>query len=210
MKRTPYEELGVPRDASQEEIKTAFRKRARETHPDHNPTKDETAYHAVQAAYDIIGNPSSRAYYDATGDAREQHHDIPKASEILIGIFGQALDFDEPGFRMHGNPVMRAAKLLEGARADMAANRKKASADRAHLRRLLKRLKRKEEVPALLESLIEARLVPLEMGIARLDAFLGRMKEASDMLSGYHLRPDNGEPDGAEDAPFALPARQRR
>lgn len=66
--RDYYEVLGVKRSASQEEIRTAYRKLARELHPDVNKSPDaQERFAEVQSAYDILGEPDKRAQYDRFG-----------------------------------------------------------------------------------------------------------------------------------------------
>lgn len=65
-----YAVLGVPRDASPEQIKKAYRKLARELHPDvagESPTAEER-FKEVSQAYDVLGNPEKRHMYDLGGD----------------------------------------------------------------------------------------------------------------------------------------------
>jgi molecular chaperone DnaJ len=61
-----YAELGVKKDASQEEIKKAYRKLARANHPDSNPgdERKHDKFKAVAEAYDVIGDADKRKQYD--------------------------------------------------------------------------------------------------------------------------------------------------
>jgi molecular chaperone DnaJ len=69
-KRDLYETLGVSKEASQDEIKKAYRKLAREFHPDVNKTADaETKFKEVKEAYDVLGDQQKKANYDRFGHA---------------------------------------------------------------------------------------------------------------------------------------------
>lgn len=67
--KDPYEILGVSRNATAEEIKRAYRRLAKESHPDRNRNDKRAAerFKEVRAAYEVLGDPQRRAQYDRFG-----------------------------------------------------------------------------------------------------------------------------------------------
>jgi DnaJ-class molecular chaperone len=112
MPRDLYETLGVKKDASEDEIKKAYRKLARQYHPDRNPgdKQAEARFKEVQEAYDVLSDKKKRAQFDRFGFAGvgaqggpggpggfqwgggpgnfEFHGDPAAAEEILRNMFG--------------------------------------------------------------------------------------------------------------------------
>ena len=69
MRRDPYEVLGVSRGADEQEVKKAFRRLARELHPDvnkHDPEAEEKFKEAAEA-YEVLTDPDRRRTYDTYG-----------------------------------------------------------------------------------------------------------------------------------------------
>jgi molecular chaperone DnaJ len=69
VKRDYYEVLGVGREADEAEIKKAFRKLARQLHPDANPDDPEAAerFKELAEAYEVLTDAERRQLYDAYG-----------------------------------------------------------------------------------------------------------------------------------------------
>ena len=89
MAKDLYEILGVSKDASDSEIKKAFRRRARELHPDVNKAADaEDQFKELNEAYDVLSNPNKRAQYDRFGT-------IPGAAGGGYGGGSGYVDFDD-------------------------------------------------------------------------------------------------------------------
>jgi DnaJ-class molecular chaperone len=89
-----YATLGVGRNASQEDIKRAYRKLAKEMHPDLNPDKPEVGerFKQVTAAYDILSDPERRGRYDrgeidASGQERPQYQYRDFAEDPAAGRY---------------------------------------------------------------------------------------------------------------------------
>lgn len=80
----PYEILGVDIAATKKDIKQAYRRKSKESHPDAGLTKDNTDFFNIRKAYDLLMDDMTRAYFDTTGKTDIKRSDVEKAGHTLI------------------------------------------------------------------------------------------------------------------------------
>jgi molecular chaperone DnaJ len=127
--RDPYDVLGVPRDADDGAIKKAFRKLARELHPDNNDAPDaEDKFKEAAQAYEILGDGERRATFDRYGHDglrgggfQSQTEGFGSFSDLFSAFFG---DSGGQGGPAHGEDVLVRLDLdleqtVKGGRVDL-------------------------------------------------------------------------------------------
>lgn len=100
-----YKTLGVAKTATAKEIKSAYRKLAREWHPDVNPTRKKQAeekFKEISEAYEVLGDAEKRKTYDALGSdwqqrVRQPSGNGPTGAYSTGGAQGVPFDFEDLG-----------------------------------------------------------------------------------------------------------------
>lgn len=88
-----YRTLGVKKDATEEQIKKAYRKLSLKFHPDRNPGDDKAAdkFKEITHAFEILSDPQRRAAYDATGDESNTRVPETETNTILSNVLAVVL-----------------------------------------------------------------------------------------------------------------------
>ncbi len=117
MPRDYYEILGVGRDANKAEVKTAFRKLARELHPDvndHDPEAEEK-FKAAAEAYEVLSDPERRRTYDAYGHEGLRGGGAPggfgSVEDIFQAFFGGSFGFEVRRGPMRGQDLIHQVEI---------------------------------------------------------------------------------------------------
>jgi DnaJ-class molecular chaperone len=120
MPRDYYEILGVQRDANKAEVKTAFRRLARELHPDvndHDPEAEEKFKEAAEA-YEVLSDPERRRAYDAYGHeglrgsgAGAGQAGFGSVEDIFQAFFGGSFGFEVRRGPMRGQDLIHQVEI---------------------------------------------------------------------------------------------------
>lgn len=136
-----YELLGVDREATSEEIRSAYRSLAARMHPDKNPNSKWHAdlFQRINAAYDILSDPTRRKYYDGTGIIPPDEVDLDQraimaALNKLASVIDDIANNDNQPERVISavNPIDLTVEHLE---KDLQNNRKEMAKFKSKLKR---------------------------------------------------------------------------
>lgn len=154
-----YETLGVGRDATIEELRSAHRAKAKACHPDAGG--DAEAFGRIQQAWEVLRDPARRRRYDETGDSKPDTTDAD-AVWILMQAFATAVNTAlSGGHSLTGGSldlVSLTQRMLKDAKIQAAREHERAVAMIPKLAKLRQQLKRKEGATPLLEQALDARI----------------------------------------------------
>ena len=134
-----YETLGIPKNSDVSGIKRAYRKKARETHPDTGG--DHNKFVAVAVAYGILSDPDKRARYDCGEDPEPPPTEL-MAQKLMVEVFHTVLR-KAIGHIETVNIIDACKELVGRARRDARDNQEKAQTVKGQLLKARERLGKK-------------------------------------------------------------------
>ena len=191
---THYEKLGVEQDASPEELKKAYRKKAMECHPDqhkNDPEKTEQ-FQALVKAYDTLSDEDDRAYYDRTGEDKDETNPEHLARGMLVDCFQHLID--KEGDRIFWVDLIGSIKKAFDADTEECKHvSNKANREITRLEKISKKLKYKGDeniVHVMLNQMIAREHATIEQAAMKIKV----MGLARTLLQDYEFKKDSGVP----------------
>ena len=177
-----YNDLGVPKSATLEEIRMAYRKKAQKAHPDKGGSESE--FRQLQQAYDILSDPERKARYDQTGETHQGPTLESQALSYVAALLPKILDSVLDASRL---PLID--KLKEAANADIArmkADKQQGERIVAKRREALKRLS-----PGILSAMIETEIGIIEAKIKSIDNQITVLNLAIKIISDHSYQSES-------------------
>lgn len=175
-----YATLGVPKEATDAQIKKAFRRKASKAHPDRGGDGEEMA--ELNAAWACLSDPIRRKQYDETGVDTEAPS-VENAGEAMLrgvfdGVLTQSIDTVNIVARVRAILLDEASKMLQQSSQIAQATRA--------LNKARNRVKKKSrEGVNLYHQLIDSKLRTLAAGRLETDQRMAALKEALRLLDDY-------------------------
>jgi len=189
-----YDILGVPKDASQEEIKKAFKSKAGKCHPDRNQDDPNATskFQNLQRAYAVLKDESRRQRYDETGS---EETNVPSLDENANGIIAKIyLDLAQRNGFVARDYLADTTKALQNALRQCHIDKRKAEEEYSRLEYLIDNTAAGEYLIAMLQDHLS------EIGRTKAHAAEGAevMGRALELLDEYRYTGEVPQPNGSQ------------
>jgi len=177
-----YKELNIHKQSSDEEIKIAYRRSAKEHHPDKGGKIEK--FKSIKLAYEVLSDKEKRQRYDETGswDNKPNNEEAELRSNIAVLILGI---IDQVGNLGQVDIIKKATEtVLQGIHQNSLAindaRRKIAKYEKAKAK-----LKKKDAGENILADIIDSQIVQIELQIVQAEKESGKMEKMITMLNEY-------------------------
>lgn len=185
----PYAELGVERDADEKTVRRAYRRRAKETHPDKKGGRRDK-FESANRALMVLTDPKRREQYDRTGSVDDDKPDNAQAEAltILLGTLTAILDECD---KVGRSPLQINIVEMLRANIDRAVTQGEAS-KKAPLKRIetlerVDRRLRKKGKPSLVNHAIAGQIAAIRATLAKTDSAILAHRNARALLDDHEF-----------------------
>ncbi len=186
MKQSLYDILGTTKDATQEEIKEAYRNQAKLHHPDKEGGSHEKM-EQINKAYEILKDPTSRKRYDETGSTEKIPEFNVRFKAFIQDIFMKLVDArDVKTTDLIGAFADHMEKMIKDWTKTKKDYRKRAD----HLKLVVERLRSKTEYDPFKE-VVQMNIDGLEQTLKMIDIDIEFVKECKERLKNHSYDFDN-------------------
>lgn len=182
------ETLGVATDATQEEIKKAYREKAKDLHPDKNGG-DDKGFVALNHANEVLSDKGRRKTYDETGI--DGHPSEEQQVSSIIANFSMAF--------LAATPATRTKSLTDFVKSKIREDMDRATGNRENIRldieatqHAIERIKRSSEGDNLIKNVLETRIEQARAIIPQHERIQSLMKKAMEEVEKYTYLVDKG------------------
>lgn len=180
---TYYDELGINPDASEEEIRAAYRRKAKQHHPDHGGNPEKMA--RANKAYNTLSKPIRRLAYDRTGQDRPMDAD-KMATDRLLAMILEWMQADTNS----GDLIRDVSIRIDSEQTALRANRSAGLALMEKLTKRLRKLKRKKRGVDFVGMAVTHRISEIRQQTEILKETADRLDRVRELLGEYEYELD--------------------
>lgn len=180
----PYEVLGVPRNATDKQIKLAYKRRAKKLHPDVGGDPEE--FLKLQHSYLVLSDPKQRSKYDNDGTIED---DIEQdgAINLLVNIFNEVLNQNVPYYVDY---VHTMKQLLRKKQTEQQVRIPELEGDIKRFEQIRDRLSRKKNGNPILDQVLNNKIENCKGGIKACQESIQNYERAITILADYKFKVD--------------------
>lgn len=192
-KLDPYAELGVEAGASDQDIEKAYRRRARQTHPDNGGSGED--FLRVASAVALLRDPERRKKYDETGETEQPRKRTVEqdAQELLDQLVSALIDTDNLQDRCDVDMVDVMRRQIDAELDQMGKSLRVMERKKAMASKLAKKFIRKDKGVNILQRVAQDKVRAINKKIEECRRVIAVFRAGRKMLDGYSFeidRPD--------------------
>lgn len=197
----PYEALGLPRDATSEDIRKAYRQRAKKAHPDAGGSTEE--FEAISRAMTLLTDPVRRERFDDYGDTSETPDNVEvMAMELVVQFISNSLEaVAQNNLPMHDLNFIEGGKIWCDQRIGEFKKFNRTFQQQIKLREKVKKRLRTKRASDPVSRMLDHQIGEFKTRIAGNEKQIEITARARQLFGDYEFLPDPDEPAATHQVP---------